>query len=124
MPKGKFEDLAGRTFGALKVERRDETRAGGSARWVCSCECGNTCIVTSSNLSSGNTMSCGCKRRRKPNGMNRPEKAKPGYCYNVLCPNRHNYKGAWSYRHCRGCWTRVVTRRSKRQVLKLGKEID
>lgn len=32
-------------------------------RWKCICECGETCIISSQNLLSGATISCGCKMK-------------------------------------------------------------
>lgn len=55
-----FIDLTGQVFGRLTVLRRSGTAASGHARWFCSCECGNTTQVLSSNLRVGVTKSCGC----------------------------------------------------------------
>ena len=30
--------------------------------WQCKCECGKECIVSSRELNSGDTISCGCKK--------------------------------------------------------------
>lgn len=122
--RGRMNDLTGMEFEKLRVLERDMTRTGGNARWICKCACGNIKSVVGSKMLSGAIKSCGCMNyARIKSGINRPERAKPGYCYNVWCQNRHNFKGAWSCRYCRGCTARVVTRRSKRKVLKLGKEI-
>lgn len=48
-------DLTGRTFDLLCVEKY----IGGN-RYLCRCECGNTCEVFAGNLRSGHTKSCGC----------------------------------------------------------------
>lgn len=32
--------------------------------WYCECDCGNSCLVASSNLLSGNTQSCGCLKEK------------------------------------------------------------
>ena len=53
-------DLTGQKFGHLTVLRRDLSRIGNNAYWVCQCDCGNTIIVRGSSLKSGNTKSCGC----------------------------------------------------------------
>lgn len=34
--------------------------------WFCECKCGGTVVVTSSNLKTGNTKSCGCWSHGKP----------------------------------------------------------
>lgn len=37
-------------------------KAGRENVWVCACECGNVVNVRISNLCSGNTKSCGCRK--------------------------------------------------------------
>lgn len=58
-----FKDITGKRFGRLVVQAFSEVRKGGSF-WVCSCDCGNTKVVKTSDLCSGNTPSCGCIRRK------------------------------------------------------------
>lgn len=54
-------DLTGKRFGKLtvlkKTNRRNKSR---SIIWLCKCDCGNKKYITSSNLTSGETKSCGC----------------------------------------------------------------
>lgn len=57
----KLNDLTGRRFGRLVVLQRDVTKIK-KVFWVCKCDCGNTVSVNSSNLMTGNTTSCGCKK--------------------------------------------------------------
>jgi hypothetical protein len=63
-------DLLGKRFGKLHVisettekpytyALRYRSKNKGKC-WECLCDCGNKCIVTSRNLLSGNTKSCGC----------------------------------------------------------------
>ncbi len=61
---GKLQDLKGRRFGRLLVCRRDMSRIGhrSGAYWICKCDCGRGCTVTSSNLLAGLIKSCGCLR--------------------------------------------------------------
>lgn len=56
-------DLSGMKFGDLIVLERVFGYKGKnrSARFLCKCICGNTVIVRSNALKSGNTTSCGCK---------------------------------------------------------------
>lgn len=54
------KDLTNLTFGRLKVIKNVGTNKYGYALWECLCECGNTAIITSRNLISGHTKSCGC----------------------------------------------------------------
>ncbi|KYG89136.1 hypothetical protein A0U40_14025 [[Bacillus] sp. KCTC 13219] len=54
------DDLTGQVFGELTaLERRDKKRVA----WLCQCSCGSKVVVTATNLRSGHTTSCGCKRR-------------------------------------------------------------
>lgn len=63
---GTLIDLSGQRFGHLTVIGRYGTaRKGEAAKWQCLCDCGNTAIVTSSNLRYGNQVSCGCQRIKK-----------------------------------------------------------
>lgn len=60
----KLDDLTGERFGKLTVLKRveDLVHPNGSisVQWLCQCDCGNQVVVTSSNLRSGHTISCGC----------------------------------------------------------------
>lgn len=51
------EDLTGNTYGKLQVLQRDPDDP---RRWICQCKCGNIKSITSTNLRSGVTSSCGC----------------------------------------------------------------
>ena len=58
----KFIDLTGQRFGKLTVIERDysSNHKQTGAYWLCKCDCGNITSVSSSNLRSGSTKSCGC----------------------------------------------------------------
>lgn len=59
------EDLAGRTFGFLKVINRAENMmVGGQSKvaWLCECKCGNQKIVAAYDLKREAVTSCGCRR--------------------------------------------------------------
>ena len=58
--KKKKEDLTGRRFGKLVVTNLSIERRGGNRCWECDCDCGETTIVMTGNLTSGGTTSCGC----------------------------------------------------------------
>jgi hypothetical protein len=59
MPK--FKDITGQHFGRLVVLRLQSQGGHGiHAKWFCCCDCGNTKIVSSNNLKSGQ-VSCGCR---------------------------------------------------------------
>ena len=62
----KIKDMTGQRFGRLTVIRlADEQVPGGSARWVCRCECGTEKTITRGQLIRGETNSCGCLRKEK-----------------------------------------------------------
>jgi hypothetical protein len=52
-------DLIGKRFGRLIVEEF-AGYDGKNARWLCRCDCGNIIIVSTGNLRSNKTKSCGC----------------------------------------------------------------
>lgn len=56
-----YEDLTGQKFGRLTVLHLEEQK-GKNYIWLCKCDCGNLTKVSSSNLRSGHTKSCGCLR--------------------------------------------------------------
>lgn len=57
-----MEDLTGKQFGRLTVQKRGGDR-NGKRYWICRCICGNTVETEESHLKSGHTKSCGCYRR-------------------------------------------------------------
>lgn len=60
--------MLGKIFGRLQVIQQDFSKR--RKAWLCKCICGNTKIVTQSDLVTGNTKSCGClKREPKKHGM-------------------------------------------------------
>lgn len=70
---GKFIDLTGQKFGRLTVVKRVEDVRLGRPRWLCKCDCGNECIVTSHNLKNG-TKSCGCLKSENTIKLNQKKK--------------------------------------------------
>jgi len=60
-----IKDITGKRFGRLVAIQPEEKRKHSYAVWVCKCDCGNLTSVTSGNLSSGNTRSCGCYHAEK-----------------------------------------------------------
>ena len=60
---GSFRDLTGQRFGRLTVLKRAGSDNQNRATWLCRCDCGIEHIVSSSNLLSGKTQSCGCIHR-------------------------------------------------------------
>lgn len=59
---GKFIDIAGQKYGFLTALHKHPVSAASGANWVCQCDCGETIVASYSNLKSGNTKSCGCKK--------------------------------------------------------------
>lgn len=55
-------DLAGQRFGKLNVVRFEGQNKHGSSLWRCLCDCGTEKAVSSNDLRTGNTTSCGCHR--------------------------------------------------------------
>lgn len=55
------KNIEGRRFGLL-IARNPTTKKekNGCIIWVCDCDCGGTCEVSSRNLLRGGTTSCGC----------------------------------------------------------------
>jgi hypothetical protein len=47
-------------FGILTVLERKEKNKSGNFKWLCKCDCGETTVVSSSNLLRNHTVSCGC----------------------------------------------------------------
>ena len=63
---GKLIDLSNRTFGMLNVIKRVDDHKPGRPMWLCQCQCGNTVVVSSTNLLKENgTKSCGCLRHKQ-----------------------------------------------------------
>ena len=57
------EDLNGMRVGRLTVLDFDHMDNHGMSHWLCSCECGNTCVVRRDGLVSGKSKSCGCYQK-------------------------------------------------------------
>ena len=54
------EDLTGQKFGRLTVLHESDKRVRSARLWVCKCDCGNECEVSTTNLKRGRKRSCGC----------------------------------------------------------------
>lgn len=58
------ENLIGMKFGRLTVADREPSKSKkDKGLWICKCDCGNVIRVRTHSLKSGNTASCGCKRK-------------------------------------------------------------
>lgn len=56
-------ELAGQPVGRLLVLYECGRAKNGEVLWKCRCECGNECVVRSSQLKNQRTQSCGCLQR-------------------------------------------------------------
>lgn len=63
----KLIDLTNQRFGNLVVLHRIiESRDSSChhAKWLCQCDCGKFIVAISTNLTKGNTKSCGCQNTK------------------------------------------------------------
>ena len=59
-------NLVGQKFGRLLVLCDSMMRGSdGTIKWKCQCDCGNITHVSTTNLTSGNTQSCGCLQKER-----------------------------------------------------------
>lgn len=61
----KHNDLTGMTFGRLTVVSEHGRAADRHILWRCRCKCGEVTHVSSRDLISGHTKSCGCLQKEK-----------------------------------------------------------
>ena len=66
---GKFIDLTGKIFGRLTVLHRADDYISPKSKkpravWHCICTCGKETDVLGENLKRGNTISCGCEKKK------------------------------------------------------------
>lgn len=54
-------DLIGKKYGKLTVVAESPKRQQGYICWICSCECGNECVVKGIDLRNRAKQSCGCQ---------------------------------------------------------------
>ena len=73
MPKAL--DLTGQRFGSLVALEKVPSQ-NHHTYWLCQCDCGNQKVIRTTNLTSGATKSCGCKRDNYDN----PNKRE------IICP--------------------------------------
>lgn len=55
-------NLTGEKFGKLEVIKLHGVKNNRRV-WLCKCDCGNECVVTTAHLTTGSTISCGCMRK-------------------------------------------------------------
>ena len=71
---GKKINLDGERFGRLLVIGESEPYINPSGRkiymWKCVCDCGKECVVSTSGLRNGRTLSCGCYHKERISATN------------------------------------------------------
>lgn len=60
--KKQVKDLTGQRFGRLTVLKRDTSKTGHGAYWICKCDCGNIKTYRGDSLRKKKIISCGCWR--------------------------------------------------------------
>lgn len=78
---GKIKDLKGERFGKLIAINRI-CKSDGS-HWKCKCDCGNYTVVSTHNLTKGNTKSCGCLQKEKASQVHKTHGARHTKLYTV-----------------------------------------
>lgn len=58
-------DLTGQKFGRLIAIKEGPRNNAGRTTWICKCECGTEKTVLTTQLTSGNTQSCGCLQKER-----------------------------------------------------------
>lgn len=91
----------GERFGKLSVIKRSDESKRGEIRWLCRCDCGAVRSYPGSELRTGRTVSCGCKKKIEPPSKTHGESKTKLYnvwktmrrrCY-AKTSNRYSYYG-------------------------------
>jgi len=77
----KLNDLINKKYNKLTVigETKEKDKFGNKL-WICKCECGNSTIISTHNLISGHTKSCGCLHKEVLSNKNK----KHGLCGTII----------------------------------------
>ncbi len=111
-------DITGQQFGRLTALYPLKERYHGNVIWRCRCSCGTECEVSYSMLLSGNTTSCGCKKKENPQP---PLHYVDGTCIEMIDrsdvrkDNTSGYTGVTPVRG--GKWRAEITFKGKRYYL-------
>jgi hypothetical protein len=109
----RFKNIAAERFGKLIAVRPLATIADKNRHtvWECTCDCGNTVNISISNLTSGNSTSCGCKSRSIGGWYNTPEYGSfmgaKKRCTNSNSKDYKNYGGR-GINFCFGSFTEFI----------------
>lgn len=110
---GTLVDLTGKKYGRLVALERAGSTAKKKATWLCRCDCGRMLVVVGSNLTSGNTQSCGCfdrdinSRVHTTHGGNRPGKRERLYSVWLNMRGRCTNPSRPDYKYYGGCGVEV-----------------
>jgi recombination endonuclease VII len=131
---GKVKDLTGKRFGVLTVVSLSDKRTKTNAKYYnCVCDCGNSFVVRQSSLVTGNTISCGCRMRKRVGNEPNPRMIRYYYGLSVeeyhfifkyqnnccaLCQTEEpKSKNGWNIDHCHRKARHIGKRRSVRGIL-------
>lgn len=85
----KETNFINKRYGKLVVIKLDHTKQSPCGHkvkmWLCKCDCGNTKIVTTGSLTSGQTKSCGCYRRDRITKLNTSHNMSKSSLYKAWC---------------------------------------
>lgn len=62
---GSIIDMTGQRFGELEVLKRDISKTGGAAYWICKCSCGKIISTRGQFLRDGSKTNCGCIKKTR-----------------------------------------------------------
>ena len=109
-----FNDLSGARFNRLLVIEKSGRSTDRHILWLCKCDCGNETIVTSRDLTSGHTQSCGCynkemtsKAKTKHGGRGNHKNTERLYRIWADMRRRCNSKELKSYKYYGGLGVKV-----------------
>lgn len=77
-----FLDLTDERYGRLVVLSHAGKTPRGQALWLCQCDCGMQKVIRASSLRSGESLSCGC-RKKEPNLLNQRHNKSKSPVYRV-----------------------------------------
>lgn len=70
IPQRQPKDIEGQKFGILTaIECIEKRTSSQGAIWRCTCECGNEIDVAATALMQGGTVSCGCEKSKRAEGL-------------------------------------------------------
>lgn len=128
----RVKNLTGQRFGRLTVRQRVRWEERGSSFWECLCDCGKICVVSSGNLKSGRTNSCGCYRAALSKKAWKEARKKRAVLYQNgtdLCQwmqdtKRNNTSGlaGVTYDRSVGLWKATIEFQKKRHYLGASRE--